>query len=60
MRKSLKVSRGLQLIGAACFVAAIVSGANGGLDGTGFVGGMVFLGLLCIVGGKSYEWMAKE
>lgn len=60
MRKSLKVSRGLQLLGAVCFVAAIASGANGGLDGSGFVGGAVLIGLILVVGGKSYEWMTKE
>lgn len=60
LRTSLKVSRGTQLAGALCFIAAIVSGANGGLDGTGFVGGMVALGLLLIVGGKAYEWLSKE
>lgn len=44
MRKSLKVSRGAQLAGALCFIAAIVSGANGGMNGSGFVGGAVALG----------------
>jgi hypothetical protein len=60
MRKSLKISRGAQLLGALCFVAAIVSGANGGMDGSGFVGGAVALGLLLVIGGKSYEWLSKE
>lgn len=60
MRKSLKVSRGAQLAGALCFIAAIVSGANGGMNGSGFVGGAVALGLLLVVGGKAYEWLSKE
>lgn len=60
MRKSLKVSRGAQLAGAICLIAAIVSGAQGGLDGSGFVGGAVALGILFIVGGKTYEWLSKE
>lgn len=60
MRKSLKVSRGAQLLGAVCFIAAIASCANGGLDGSGFVGGGVLLGILLIVGGKAYEWLSKE
>lgn len=60
MRKSLKVSRGMQLLGAACFVAAIASCSTGGIDGSGFVGGSIVLGLALIVGGKAYEWMTKE
>lgn len=60
MRTSLKVSRGAQLIGAVCFIVAIASCANGGLDGSGFVGGGVLLGLIFIVGGKAYEWLSKE
>ena len=60
MRKSLKISRGAQLAGALCFIAAIVSGATGGLDGSGVVGGAVLLGLVLVVGGKSYEWLSKE
>lgn len=60
MRTSLKVSRGAQLAGALCFIAAIASGANGGLDGSGFVGGAVFLGILLVIGGKAYEWLSKE
>ena len=59
MRKSIKVARSAQLLGALCFIAAIVSGANGGL-GTGFVGGAVVLGLLLLLGGKVYEWLTKE
>ncbi len=60
MRKSLKVSRGLQLAGGALLIAAIVSCGNGGLDGSGFVGGSVILGILLIVGARIYEWMTKE
>lgn len=60
MRTSLKVSRGAQLVGAVCFIAAIASCANGGVDGSGFVGGGVLLGVIFVVGGKAYEWLSKE
>lgn len=60
MRTSLKVSRGAQIAGALCFIAAIVSGANGGMDGSGFVGGAVLFGILLVIGGRTYEWLSKE
>lgn len=60
MRKSLRISRGAQMVGALALIAAIVSGANGGLNGSGFVGGAVGLGLLLIVGARVYEFMTKE
>lgn len=60
MRTSLKVSRGAQIAGALCFIAAIVSGANGGMDGSGFVGGAVLIGILLVIGGRTYEWLSKE
>lgn len=60
MRTSLKVSRSLQLLGAACLVMAIVLISGAGLDGSGLVGGAVLLGLLLIIGARAYEWLTKE
>ena len=58
MRTSLKVSRGLQLIGALLLITGIV----GCMDATGGrTMGWTFLpGILLILGGRIYEWMAKE
>lgn len=60
MRRSLKISRSAQLVGALFLIAAIVSGATGGLNGSGFVGGSFAVGLLLILGGRIYEWLVKE
>lgn len=60
MRRSIRFSRGAQLVGALLLIAAIVSGMNGGLDGSGFVGGSIALGFLLIVGARAYEFMTRE
>lgn len=60
MRTSLKIARSLQLVGCAFLIAAIASCASGGLDGSGFVGGSVMLGLALIIGARIYEWLTKE
>jgi hypothetical protein len=60
MRRSIRISRGAQMVGALFLIAAIVSGMNGGLDGSGFVGGSVAIGILLIVGARVVEFMTKE
>lgn len=58
MRKSLKVSRGVQLLGCALLVMGIVSCSTRG-DPSG-MSGMFLFGLVAIIGGRVYEWMTKE
>ena len=60
MKASLKVSRGLQLVGALMLIAAVVSCSTGGIDGSGAVGGLTAAGFLIIVCARAYEWMTKE
>lgn len=60
MRASLKISRGLQLIGALLLVLAIVRCSTDGVDGSGFVGGFVAAGLALVIGARIYEWLTKE
>lgn len=60
MRTSLKIARSLQLVGCVFLIAAIVSCSSGGLDGSGFVGGSVLVGLVLILGARIYEWLTKE
>lgn len=50
----------MQIVGAVALISAIVSCSNGGLDGSGFVGGAVLIGIALIVGSRIYEWMTKE
>lgn len=58
MRRSLKVSRGLQLLGALSLVAGIVAcSQRSDPQAMSFA---FILGFVCIVGGKVYEWMTKE
>lgn len=58
MRTSLKVSRGLQLLGVALLVAGIV-GCSQRSDPQAMSLSFIF-GLIAIIGGKVYEWMSKE
>jgi len=58
MRTSLKVSRGVQLIGALLLVAGIVSCSQRGDPST--MSRMFLIGLVAIIGGRIYEWMSKE
>lgn len=58
MRKSLKISRGLQLVGCVFLIAGIVSCSNKGDPQTmsySFIAG----GLL-IIGSRIYEWLSRE
>lgn len=58
MRRSLKISRGLQLLGCVFLIAGIVSCSQRGdpqAMSLSFIAG-----LLLIVGAKIYEWMSKE
>lgn len=58
MRTSLKVSRGLQLVGAVLLIMGIV----GCMDTTGGrTMGWTFLpGLVLIIGARIYEWLSTE
>ena len=60
MKTSLKVARGLQLLGAVFLILAIVSCSDGGLTRGGEVGWKIILGLLLIIGPKTYEWLTRE
>lgn len=58
MRKSLKIARGLQLVGCALLVVGIVSCSSRGDPQTmslSFVAG----GIL-VLGARIYEWLSKE
>lgn len=58
MRKGLKVSRGVQLLGAAALVMGVVS-CSQRTEGRSMA--LYFLaGLIFIVGARVYEWMTKE
>lgn len=58
MRKSLKVSRSLQVLGAALWVGGIVSCSTRGDPSS--MSWMFIGGLLLIVGARLYEWFTKE
>lgn len=58
MRTSLKVSRGVQLLGAVLLVAGIVSCSNRGDTST--MSQMFLFGLVAIIGARVYEWLTKE
>ena len=58
MRKSLKVSRGLQLVGAVLIVAGIVSCANQGDPRS--MSQMFMAGGLLVIGARIFEWLSKE
>lgn len=58
MRTSLKVSRGVQLIGAVLLVAGIVSCSQRGDPST--MSRMFLVGFVAIIGARIYEWMSKE
>lgn len=58
MRKSLKVSRTLQLLGAAALVAGIVSCSE---HGEPYLMSLAFIaGIMLILGARTYEWLSKE
>ena len=62
MRKYLKVSRAVQLIGALCWIYAITIGvgAMNGADNGGVMGPALAIGLFLIVGAKVFEFFVKE
>lgn len=60
MKTSLKIARALQLVGCFFLISAIVSCSNGGLDGSGFVGGMTMLGMILIIVPRAYEWLTNK
>jgi len=58
LRRSLKISRGLQLVGAVLVVAGIVAHSQ---DSASRLMSQAFLlGFVLIVGARIYEWMSKE
>jgi hypothetical protein len=58
MKNSLKISRGLQLVGAILLVMGVVSCSNRS-DPSGmawqFIGGLTL-----IIGARTFEWFKKE
>ena len=58
MRKSLKVARGLQLLGCAFLIFGIASCSTSGdpqtMARSFMVGGML------VIGARIYEWLSKE
>lgn len=58
MRKSLKVSRGLQLLGCVFLIMGIVSCSTRG-DPQAMSLSFIAGGLL-VVGARIYEWLSKE
>lgn len=58
VRKSLKISRGLQLLGAVLLVLGIVNCSQGGDPQS--MSQSFISGLVLIVGARVYEWMSKE
>lgn len=58
MRKSLKVSRGIQLLGAVLLISGIVSCSNRGDPSS--MSGMFMAGIACVIGARIYEWLTKE
>jgi hypothetical protein len=58
MRKSLKVSRGLQLIGALALVSGIVACSE---RSDPYLMSLAFIaGITLILGARIYEWLSKE
>jgi len=58
MKKSLRIARGTQLVGALLLVIGVVSCSTRGdpqLMSMSFL-----LGFVMIVGAKAFEWMTKE
>lgn len=58
IRRSLMVSRGLQLVGAVLLVVGVVSCSQ--RDDPQFMANAFLAGFALIVGARVYEWMSKE
>lgn len=58
MRKSLKVSRGLQLVGCVALVFGIVSCST--RSDPQFMSLSFIAGGLLVIGARIYEWLSKE
>lgn len=58
MRKSLKISRSLQLLGAALWIGGIVSCST--RSSSQSMAWMFIGGFVLIIGAKLYEWFSKE
>ena len=58
IRRSLMVSRGLQLVGVVLMVAGIVACSE--RDTSRFMAQAILGGLVLIIGARIYEWMTKE
>lgn len=58
IRRSLMVSRGLQLVGVALMVAGIVAYSQ--RDTSRFMAQAFLGGMVLILGARIYEWLTKE
>lgn len=58
IRRSLMVSRGLQLVGVVLMVAGIVAYTQ--RDTSRFMAQAFLGGLVLILGARIYEWLTKE
>lgn len=58
IRRSLMVSRGLQLVGVVLLVAGIVAYSE--RDTSRFMAQALVGGLVLIIGARIYEWLTKE
>lgn len=60
MKRALKISRGIQLVGCIFLIWMVVSCADGGLSRGGEVGWKLIVGLFLIIVPRIYEWLTKE
>ena len=58
IRRSLMVSRGLQLVGVVLMVMGIVAYSQ--RDASRFMAQALVVGLVLILGARIYEWLTKE
>lgn len=58
IRRSLMVSRGLQLVGVVLLVAGIVACSE--RDSSRMMAQAFLAGIVLIIGARIYEWMTKE
>lgn len=58
MRKSLKVSRGMQLFGVVLMVGGIIGRI--GSDYSPFATLAIVAGFVAVIAARAFEWMVKE
>jgi len=56
MRTGLKVSRGIQLVGAVLLICSVVACSTRSTA----IGPLFILGFGSVIGARIYEWMTKE